>query len=202
LQFMANQTQKTNPTPMTLVVQGRKAIIRDFKLNLKSILIALLVFFIYVLLSSLLITCVEKSSSFWNWLYFTFINTVTGNVGEVQLTVFGKILTCVNAVVGLISFGIIVVLITLAFQPDSESNSKENPPDISEGTNPESIKKESIQLDQILDFIEDLAKRFPNSFENVTSHGFRHGSKGVNVNIYKHPDGEVHINISFRLNME
>jgi len=199
---MPNKKENSNPQPMTLVVQGRKAVIRDFKLNLNSILIAFLIFILYVLLSSLLITCVENSSSFWNWLYFTFINTVTGNVGEVQLTIFGKILSCLNAVVGLISFGIIVVMITLAFQPEPESNSKENPPEISENINHEPIKPESIRLDQFFDFFEEMAKKLPNSFENVPRYGTINKSKGINVNIHKHHDGEVHINVSFRLNME
>lgn len=94
----------------------------DFKKNFKSIIFTFIVLVIYILLSSFIISLFEQGWSFLQSMYFTIINTTTVGFGDIYpMSSGGKIIACVNAVVGLVFFGAIVALVSLAFQPSSTS---------------------------------------------------------------------------------
>jgi hypothetical protein len=102
---------------LALVLSPSRSILRDFRGNLVAISLALLTVLVYVLLSSLAASRCEG----WSYLhaaYFTVINVTTVGFGDVTaLTHAGKLLSGANALVGLLLFGVLVSLVTLAFQP-------------------------------------------------------------------------------------
>jgi len=102
---------------LALVIAPRRQIVRDFRANSGPILVALAAVAAYILLSSLLISAMEKWS-FLHAAYFTVINVTTVGFGDVTAaTHLGKVLSGVNAFAGLIAFGVLVAVISLAFQP-------------------------------------------------------------------------------------
>jgi hypothetical protein len=102
---------------LAIVLAPRRQIVRDFRANSGPILVALAAMAVYVVLSSLVISAMEE----WSILhaaYFTVINVTTVGFGDVTATThLGKVLSGVNAFAGLIAFGVLVALITVAFQP-------------------------------------------------------------------------------------
>lgn len=102
---------------MKLIIAPQRDVWRDFKANSGPILFAIAALLIYIILSSLVIWKVEQWA-FWRAAYFTVINVTTVGFGDVTAaTQAGKIMSGVNAFVGLVIFGVLVALITLAFQP-------------------------------------------------------------------------------------
>lgn len=102
---------------LALVIAPRRQMVRDFRANLRPILVALALLAVYVVVSSVGISALEKWS-FLHAAYFTVINVTTVGFGDViAATHAGKVLSGVNAFAGLIAFGVLVALITLAFQP-------------------------------------------------------------------------------------
>ena len=102
---------------LALIIAPRRQIVRDFRANTGPILVALVALAVYIVLSSLIISLVEKWS-FLHAAYFTVINVTTVGFGDVTAaTHLGKVLSGINAFAGLIAFGVLVALITLAFQP-------------------------------------------------------------------------------------
>jgi hypothetical protein len=102
---------------LALVIQPRRQIVRDAWANRGPVLVALGVLLAYILMSSALIASLE------NWsvphaAYFTVINVTTVGFGDVTAASrSGKLLAGVNSFAGLVLFGVLVALITLAFQP-------------------------------------------------------------------------------------
>jgi hypothetical protein len=102
---------------LALVIAPRRQIARDFRANSGPILVALAALAVYIILFSLIISVIE-GWSFLHAAYFTVINVTTVGFGDVTAaTHFGKVVSGINAFVGLIAFGILVALITLAVQP-------------------------------------------------------------------------------------
>jgi hypothetical protein len=118
-----------NKSTLNLVVAPIKNVKKDFLKNLKYIIATFLVLLFYILVSSLIIRLFEDKWSFYHSFYFTVINTTTVGFGDITpLSHGGKIIACLNAIVGLIFFGAIVGIITLAFQPSSFSGTIEQSP--------------------------------------------------------------------------
>jgi hypothetical protein len=102
---------------LALVIQPCRPILRDAWANRVPVLAALGLLIAYIVLSSALIAYVEQ----WSLpraAYFTVINVTTVGFGDVTAASRGgKLLAGVNAFAGLVLFGVLVALITLAFQP-------------------------------------------------------------------------------------
>src|SRR5262245_45948904 len=102
---------------LALVIAPRRQIVRDLRANSWLILIAIGLLFVYVVASSAVIEYAE-GWSFLHAAYFTVINVTTVGFGDVTAaTQVGKILSGINAFIGLVLFGALVAAITLAFQP-------------------------------------------------------------------------------------
>jgi len=130
-------------TTLNMVVQPIKDIKTDFKRNLKYIILTLVVLLFYILASSFIIRLFQDNWSFLRSLYFTIINTTTVGFGDIVPTSYGgKVIACINSIAGLIFFGAIVALITLAFQPSSFSGIISTP--ISNPNNDNDIKTNKI----------------------------------------------------------
>jgi hypothetical protein len=111
-------------TTINMVIAPTEQIKHDFRRNLKPLIITFLIMILYILLSSIIISVFEDHWTFFKSLYFTVINTTTVGFGDiVPLSSIGKTVSCINAILGLIFFGIFVALITLAFRPESYSGS-------------------------------------------------------------------------------
>lgn len=102
---------------LALVIAPRRQILRDLRANWAPILLVIGVLLVYIIASSAVIVYVE-AWSFLHAAYFTVINVTTVGFGDVTAaTRTGKLISGVNAFVGLIVFGVLVAMITLALQP-------------------------------------------------------------------------------------
>jgi len=92
-------------------------VIEDSYENSKWILGLLACFIAYVILSGTMIHFAEKDWSLKRSYYFTVINMTTVGFGDVvPLTPIGKIIAGINSVLGLLLFGVIVAVISMALQ--------------------------------------------------------------------------------------
>jgi len=102
---------------LSLVIAPRRQIARDLRANSKPIVIVSVALILYIVISSAGISLLE-SWSFLHAAYFTVINVTTVGFGDVTAaTQFGKLLSGINAFAGLLAFGVLVALITMALQP-------------------------------------------------------------------------------------
>lgn len=110
---------KTVDHPIGMVLQSPKKSLRDLLKNAPSILLVFSCVLGYILLSTTIFFLVEHVNSFWDSLYFTFVNTASGGFEEVKIiSTTGKIISCLNIIVGLIFLGILVSLLAASFQPE------------------------------------------------------------------------------------
>jgi hypothetical protein len=166
-----SKTEKN--TTMNLVAQDWKLTLSDFKKNLKKhILYVVLIYIGYITISSFVILLCEGWKPLHS-VYFTIINTTTVGFGDVvPFSRCGKLVACVNAVMGLLFFGCIVALVTMSFQPrnitvnggggvstgPSDSggdNSKDGSGE--KGNETEEENKEKLE-EKVVDGIKSLAK--------------------------------------------
>src|SRR5215218_4117241 len=80
-------------------------------------IVGFLVFIMAWLLISSLIFSIIENKSYSLSLYFTIINMTTGFADIMPQTDIGKIIAVINSLLGLLAFGILVAVITLALQP-------------------------------------------------------------------------------------
>jgi hypothetical protein len=105
------------------IIPPTKKIVSDFRKNFKKIVVVILIYIIYVLSSSFICYYFEPNWSYLHSTYFTIINTSTVGFGDVvPQTHSGKIMACINAFFGLMFFGVIVAMTTMAFQPTPDKN--------------------------------------------------------------------------------
>jgi len=147
---------------MYLTVAPAEDIRRDVRKNLPWIISLLAVTFVYVLISSALIRAYENHWSFLHACYFTVINMTTVGFGDVlPLTHGGKIIAGVNALVGLLFFGMLVAVLALALQPSGWSatltpSESSNSPESSESSK---ISEQPMTVENgVAEFLEGLAK--------------------------------------------
>jgi len=105
---------------MELVVVPRRRILTDTRQNLWAILLLMAIVLTYVLASAALIWRFETLQQ-WSYsesVYFTVINVTTVGFGDYfPKTTAGRSLACVNALIGVLFFGLLVAVVALAFQP-------------------------------------------------------------------------------------
>jgi hypothetical protein len=118
---------------ISLSVAPVREVRRDLKRNVRWVLGFLGAVIVWVLISSLIIQALEdgtsnpvdKSPISWSFgkaCYFTVINMATVGFGDVvPITPGGRFLACVNAVLGLLFFGLLVAVFALSLQPASWS---------------------------------------------------------------------------------
>jgi hypothetical protein len=108
---------------LNLTVNPRQQVIVDFRSNLSTILFIFAIILAYILLSAgtmLLVDNNAVSGNYFTSLYFTVINVTTVGFGDVHPTINstpGRTVATINAIMGLIIFGMFVAIINLAFQP-------------------------------------------------------------------------------------
>src|SRR6266852_1306839 len=101
-----------------LIVAPTRQILRDTKQNIRAILLVFAALFLYILLSAAAVCRSEESWSYSKALYFTVINVTTVGFGDVVPSGgMSRGIACINAFAGLLFFGVLVALISLAFQP-------------------------------------------------------------------------------------
>jgi hypothetical protein len=118
-----------------LVVAPRRQILGDTRRNLSVIAVILAIALLYVVASAALVAWAE-TWSYGEGLYFTVINVTTVGFGDyAPKTPIGRVIASVNAIIGLLMFGILVAVVSLAFQPgeytatatiETSSGSEEN----------------------------------------------------------------------------
>ncbi len=107
---------------MNLTVAPAAEVRRDVGRNLPWISGLLAATLAYVIASTLLIRHFEDHWGFWHAGYFTVINVTTVGFGDVVPgTHAGKVLAGINGFAGLLLFGGLIAVITIAFQPASWS---------------------------------------------------------------------------------
>jgi hypothetical protein len=107
---------------MNLTVAPAAEVRRDVGRNLPWIFGLSLATLAYFIASTLLIRHFEDHWGFWHAGYFTVINVTTVGFGDVvPFTHAGKVLAGINGFVGLLLFGALIAVVTIAFQPASWS---------------------------------------------------------------------------------
>lgn len=198
-------SENKNPGTMSLIVPTGKEIVKDLTRNRRAILLALLFFLIYILLSSILIFICEKAWSYWYSIYFTIINTASGGFGDVVPASFcGEILVCINSIVGLVFFGILVALITLAFQPNSNSYPSKSTPELNDSptSTHDSVERDSKSFGQLFNDFNELEKILSDYCKNGEKNIEWSGSNDISITWHKHRNGEKHITIQISLREE
>jgi CBS domain containing-hemolysin-like protein len=111
------------------IVQSPRAVYTDLKKNARWFIVSgLVIGLVMVASSSLFYWCesVQQGNSFTRWssLYFTVINFTTVGFGEiVPKTSWGRVIAVGNSLLGLVSFGWLVAIFTLALQPSQNAAS-------------------------------------------------------------------------------
>ena len=107
---------------MNLTVAPAAEVRRDVGRNLPWIFTLIGAALAYVIASTFLIQQFEDHWGFWHAAYFTVINVTTVGFGDVvPFTYAGKVLAGINGFTGLLLFGALVAVVTIAFQPASWS---------------------------------------------------------------------------------
>ncbi|MFA6959020.1 MAG: potassium channel family protein [Thermoanaerobaculia bacterium] len=179
---------------LELVLAPRPKVLEDFYGNLRAIALALVVLLVYVLSSSWLAVQFED----WTFLhsaYFTVINVTTVGFGDVTpVTHAGKILAAANALTGLILFGVVVALVTLAFQPAGMSGTAtiESIDSGHEGEGPtpagESTPRRGL-----------AAKHFLRALGQLVGRDVQTADADIDVIGHDHGGGDMHIHIEIRV---
>ena len=110
---------------VSMVIAPSAEIRHDLWANKRAIFTALIIIIIYVFASSFLMlqfdpAAVESSEG--ASLYFTITNVTTVGFGDLHPSnSCGRVIASINSVAGVILFGIVVSIITLAFQPRSST---------------------------------------------------------------------------------
>ena len=136
---------------------------RDVRKNLPWVLGFLIVTVAYVLLSSALIRAFENGWTFLHACYFTVINMTTVGFGDVvPLTHGGKVIAGINAFAGLLLFGILVAVLSLALQPSGWSAtllpSESSRDSVRNAPHGETDERATPVENGVADFLEGLAK--------------------------------------------
>ena len=104
---------------MELKIAPVRDALRDLRSNILWIFSITAIWVVYMFMSSAVIRICENWD-YWHSCYFTLINMTTVGFGDIApTTAEGKIVACVNSVVGLMLFGLFVASITMALQPSS-----------------------------------------------------------------------------------
>jgi hypothetical protein len=102
--------------PVALIVQPVRDVGRDLWENRIPILFVSVVVLVWTTGFSILYSKAE-SIGFWNAVYFTIINITTTGFGDIHpLTDGGKIIAIANSLFGIVLFGTLVAIVTLALQ--------------------------------------------------------------------------------------
>lgn len=170
---------------------------RDVRRNLPWLLGILGATIAYVLTSSAVIRLFESEWTFLHACYFTVINMTTVGFGDVlPVTHGGKIIAGINALAGLLLFGILVAVLALALQPSSWSASLESAGGEDGRNSPiidESTERPTAVESGVADLFEGLAKtlRAAKAQGEVTSREgrtrirvFAHGETPHYVEVY------------------
>lgn len=120
------------PNALYQVVQPAKIFFRDIWASRKFISAILIFLLVYSLISAAFFHWIEKKPYF-DSLYFTVINITTVGFGDIHpCKNGGKCLAMLNSIIGLILFGSLVAVVSIALQPDAKvitndiSNSSEH----------------------------------------------------------------------------
>ena len=176
---------------MHMVISKPKNILHDLNKNKYSLIYSLLAICVYVLISSIIIKFFQVDWSFGKRLYFTIINTTTVGFGDIVPTTHGgKVIACINAISGLIFFGLFISLLTLAFQPDSYSLKME-----AKDSNINIEKTQKSKEDRIAEGLVYLSEILSNTDNNKTINAkhtriYIHSSNNnsINIDIVMHID--------------
>jgi hypothetical protein len=145
---------------MQLMVAPAEEVGRDIRKNLPSVLGLLMVTVAYILISSAVIRSLESGWTFLHACYFTVINMTTVGFGDVvPITHVGKIVAGVNGFVGLLLFGILIALFTLALQPSgwSATLTSADRTDYSDGDRTNVVSDRPPRMeDGVAEFLESL----------------------------------------------
>lgn len=148
---------------LKLMVAPASEVKRDVRKNLPWIFCLLAVTVAYVLLSSVLIRAFESGWSFLHACYFTVINMTTVGFGDVvPLTHVGKVIAGINALAGVLLFGVLVAVLALALQPSgwsatlTSSESSDDPE--RNAPHPTHDDRATTVENGVADFLEGLAK--------------------------------------------
>lgn len=156
---------------INLVIAPTHAVRKDFQRNGRWILAVFGIWILYVLVSAGVGAFLED----WNYfksLYFTVINTTTVGFGDVTpSSSAGQTLAMVNAVIGLLIFGMLVATVTMALQPQSYSgtmavsNVREPVPE-----KPTEVREKAVELDPMDDLRKALARLISRATEQGEPH--------------------------------
>lgn len=138
---------------------------RDVRKNLPWALAVLTATVLYILLSAAGIRCFESGWSFLHACYFTVINMTTVGFGDVvPVTHGGKIIAGINAFAGLLLFGMLVAIFSLALQPASWSAKLTKSPNTSDpehdtrSNKDSNLDAEASHENSVADLLESVAK--------------------------------------------
>lgn len=140
----------TEPLILECTIQSPGGVFRDFIKNLWWAVGVFLTGLFYASLSSFAVSCAEYGRKehlkneiiwdYWNSLYFTLINMTTTGFGDfVPASGWGKLLAIVNALVGLVLFGLLVAIFAMALQESRQKAAENNSLSIPEN-DPQKIK--------------------------------------------------------------
>lgn len=165
---------------MKLMVAPATEVKRDVRKNLPWVAGLLGATIAYVLISSAVIRVFESHWTYLHACYFTVINMTTVGFGDVvPLTHGGKVIAGINALVGLLLFGILVAVLALALQPAGWSATlvPTGAPKVPEQGEPRNTSEQPRHSEETrmrhdtADFLEGLAKlvRAADSKQEISS---------------------------------
>lgn len=121
------ENNKGNVMLSARATENRYKVLKDLRTNFN--LYGIWIFFVYVvyvIISSLFIRLFENNGTFLYSVYSTISNTTIGFANIEHPSNGGKVIACINAIIGLLFFGAIVGLIALSFVEQKSKDEERN----------------------------------------------------------------------------